>query len=79
MRLISVDGQLYSPHVLRAEIIHAQKSGEPLRIQAENDGTVELYTVHYDGGLKYPHLVRIAGKTDYLEQILAPQPPGGGR
>jgi predicted metalloprotease with PDZ domain len=79
MRLISVDGQLYSPHVLRAEIIHAQKSGEPLRIQAENDGTVELSTVHYDGGLKYPHLVRIAGKTDYLEQILAPQPPGGGR
>jgi len=79
MRLISVDGQLYSPHVLRAEIIHAQKSGEPLRIQAENDGTVELYTVHYDGGLKYPHLVRTAGKTDYLEQILAPQPPGGGR
>ena len=79
MRLISVDGQLYSTHVLRAEIIHAQKSGEPLRIQAENDGTVELYTVHYDGGLKYPHLVRTAGKTDYLEQILAPQPPGGGR
>jgi len=79
MRLISVDGQLYSPHVLRAEIIHAQKSGEPLRIQAESDGTVELYTVHYDGGLKYPHLVRTAGKTDYLEQILAPQPPGGGR
>jgi hypothetical protein len=74
MKLVSVDGQPYSTQVLRAAIVHAQKSGEPLRIQAQNDGTVGTYTVHYDGGLKYPHLVRMPGKTDYLDQILAPQP-----
>jgi predicted metalloprotease with PDZ domain len=79
MRLISINGQPYGTPFLRAEIIHAQKSGEPLRIQAQMDGSVELYTLHYDGGLKYPHLVRIPGKTDYLEEILARKPGGGGR
>ena len=79
MKLISVNGQAYSTQALRDEMLHAQKSGEPLQMQAQNDGAVDLYTVHYDGGLKYPHLVRIAGKTDYLKQILAPRPPGKGR
>ena len=79
MKLTAVNGQPYSTQVLRAGIIHAQKTGQPLHIRAQIDGTVELYTVHYDGGLKYPHLVRIPGKTDYLERILAPQLQGDGR
>lgn len=79
MKLISIDGQPYSPQVLRAEIVQAQKSREPMRVQAQIDGTTELYTVHYDGGLKYPHLVRAAGKTDYLDEILAPKPPADDR
>ena len=79
MKLISVNGQAYSTQALRDEIIRAQKSGESLQIQAQNDGAVDQYTVHYDGGLKYPHLVRIPGKTDYLVQILAPRPSGNGR
>ncbi|MFZ0498604.1 MAG: hypothetical protein WAU49_12180 [Steroidobacteraceae bacterium] len=73
MKLLSVDGQPYSTQVLRAAIVHSQTSGQPLRIQAQDDGTADLYTVHYDGGLKYPHLVRAPGTTDYLEQILAPK------
>jgi predicted metalloprotease with PDZ domain len=79
MRLVSVDGQPYSKQVLRAAIVDAQKSGKPLQIQAQTDGIVELHAVHYVGGLKYPHLVRIQGKTDYLEKILAPKPQGDGR
>jgi hypothetical protein len=34
--------------------------------------------VHYDGGLKYPHLVREQGKADYLKPLLAPKPVGNG-
>jgi predicted metalloprotease with PDZ domain len=78
MKLISVDGHPYSTQVLRAAIVHAHKSGEPLRIRAQNDGVTEPYTVRYDGGLRYPHLVRASGKTDYLEEILAPKPRRSG-
>ena len=78
MKLISINGQAYSTQALRDAVLQAQKSGAPLRIQAQNDGAVDPYTIHYDGGLKYPHLVRIPGKTDYLREILAPRPSGNG-
>ena len=74
MKLISIDGQPYSTQVLRDAIVQAQKSGRAMQIQAQYDGAIEPYTVRYTGGLKYPHLVRIPGKTDYLEEILAPTP-----
>jgi hypothetical protein len=59
--------------MLRAEIPQAQKSRKPLQITAKGDGVTQVYTLDYDGGLKYPHLVRVPGTTDYLQQILAPK------
>jgi predicted metalloprotease with PDZ domain len=73
MKLVAIDGQPYTAAVLRSEIDQAQKSGNPLQITAEGHGVTEVYTVHYDGGLKYPHLVRVPDETDTLQQILAPK------
>jgi predicted metalloprotease with PDZ domain len=78
MQFVSIDGHSYSTGVLRSAITQAQQSGKPLQIMAKGDGVTELYTVHYDGGLKYPHLVRVPGKTDYLQQMLAPKPLNHG-
>jgi predicted metalloprotease with PDZ domain len=78
MKLVAIDGHPYSTGVLRSEIAHAQKSKKPLRIIAQGDGVTAHYTVYYDGGLKYPHLVRVPGTTDYLQQILAPKPLSNG-
>lgn len=78
MKLVAIDGRRYSTEVLRSEIAQAQKSGKPLQILASSDGATELYTVHYEGGLKFPHLVRVPGTTDFLQQILAPKPLGNG-
>jgi hypothetical protein len=75
---VSVDGRAYSTQVLHDAIAASQKSKQPLQIQARNDGAVETYTLHYDGGLKYPHLVREQGKPDYLKQLLARKPVGSG-
>ena len=72
MKLVSVNDRPFSPPVLREEIARAQQSKKPLQLRVQNDGTSELHAIHYDGGLKYPHLVRAAGKTDYLQRILAP-------
>lgn len=77
MKLVSINGKQYSAQALRAGISQAQKSGGLLRIQAQNDGAIGLYTVHYDGGLRYPQLVRGSGK-DYLQEILAPTPATNG-
>jgi predicted metalloprotease with PDZ domain len=78
MQLVAINGHPYSTAVLRSAIAQAQKSKKPLRITAKGDGVTADYTVDYDGGLKYPHLVRVPGTTDYLRQILAPKPLGNG-
>lgn len=78
MKLVSIDDHAWSAQVLHDAIAAAQKSKQPLKIQARSDGAVETYTVHYDGGLKYPHLVREQGKPDYLKPLLAPKPAGSG-
>jgi predicted metalloprotease with PDZ domain len=78
MKLVSIDGQAWSAQVLHDAIAAAQKSKQSLQIRARSDGTVETYTVDYDGGLRYPHLVREQDKPDYLKPLLAPKPAGSG-
>lgn len=77
MQIVSIDGQPYSTAALRTAIASTNESGKPLRVRARADGSTETHTIDYQGGLKYPHLVREAGKPDYLKQILAPRRAGG--
>jgi len=74
MTLLAIDGRAYSTDVLRSEISEAHKSGQPLQITAKSDGVTALYRVDYLGGLRYPHLVRVPGTTDYLQEILRAKP-----
>jgi predicted metalloprotease with PDZ domain len=78
MQLVSINGHAYGTAVLRSEIARAQKTKQPLRITAKGEGLTAIYTVYYDGGLKYPHLIRVPGTTNYLKQILAPKPLASG-
>jgi predicted metalloprotease with PDZ domain len=78
MKLLAINDQAYSTQVLRTEIAQAKQTRKPLQIRAQDDGVTNVYTVDYDGGLKYPHLVREQGTTDVLQQILAPKPVGKG-
>jgi len=78
MKLVSINDRAFSSTVLREEIIHAQKNKKPLQLRVENDGVSTLHAIHYDGGLKYPNLIRAPGKTDYLQAILAPKPVARG-
>ena len=77
MTLVAINGQPYSKELLRRAIKQAQQDKKPLQIRAQGDGVTQLYTVHYDGELKYPHLARIPGTPDVLDQILAPRAENG--
>jgi predicted metalloprotease with PDZ domain len=78
MKLVSVGDRIYSTQVLREEISNVQQSKQPLQIRAQADGVDDLHTIHYDGGLKYPHLIRAPNGRDYLQEILAPKYSGKG-
>jgi predicted metalloprotease with PDZ domain len=77
MKLVAINGQAYSAALLRRAIQQAQQDKKPLQIRAQGDGVTQVHTVQYEGGLKYPHLVRIPGAPDVLDQILAPRAESG--
>lgn len=37
-----------------------------------NGGFVETYEVNYHDGIRYPHLERAEGASDYLDEIIKP-------
>jgi predicted metalloprotease with PDZ domain len=69
MRLVAVNGRKWTPDLLRDAIQRAKNAKEPIELLAENDDFFQSYKVDYHGGLKYPHLEAIAGKTDVLAEI----------
>lgn len=73
MTIVSVNGSSFSPGVLRRAIADtAQQGTDKLAIVAKGSGVTATYTVTYSGGLRYPHLERIGGTPDYIDDISAP-------
>lgn len=76
MRVVAVNGQRYSSVVLDDAIVAAQRSRQPIALLVEKADYFQTLTVEYYDGARYPHLVRIDGRADYLAMILAPHTPG---
>ncbi|MGH8279146.1 MAG: M61 family metallopeptidase [Gammaproteobacteria bacterium] len=73
MQIVSVNGATYNNGVLlRAIAATAQPGEHKLTIVASQYSVTATYTIDYSGGLRYPHLERVAGMPDYLDEIIAP-------
>ncbi|HET8826521.1 MAG TPA: hypothetical protein VFM77_15385, partial [Terriglobales bacterium] len=68
MKIVAVDGRAYSKEVLEETI--AQPANGKITLMVRNFDAVETHEIHYEGGLRYPHLERIPGTKDYLSEIL---------
>jgi predicted metalloprotease with PDZ domain len=73
MKLVAVNGRAYDAdkHVLTDAIAAAKTNKTPIRLLVREQDTFMSFDVDYHGGLKYPVLTRSAGKTDYLDAIIA--------
>jgi predicted metalloprotease with PDZ domain len=70
-RLEKIGDAPFSPKALRAAV--AATVRHPLALQVLANGKHRSVTLAYDGGLRYPHLARIAGTPDRLSPLLAPR------
>ncbi|HEX7341460.1 MAG TPA: peptidase M61 [Rhodanobacteraceae bacterium] len=68
--LVAVNGHAYSGDVLEQAIVAAKKDKTPINLLLKFQGHYRTVAVPYYGGPQYPHLVRIKGTPDYLDQIL---------
>lgn len=69
--VVAVNGRAYSSEVMTDAIRAAERGREPIELLLKYQGEYRTVAVDYHGGLQYPHLVRIDGTPDYLDQIIA--------
>jgi predicted metalloprotease with PDZ domain len=71
MQILAVNGLRFSAEVLRNAIRDSKTASGPLTIEFQNDDLVKTVPLDYHGGMREPHLERVADKPDLLGQILA--------
>ena len=72
MEIVSVNGEAFTPKVLRAAILAAEKNKQPLQLQFLRGKMFSTIAIPWYSGLRIPSLERVNGTPDRLDDILAP-------
>ena len=73
MKVIAVNGRKWSKDVIRAALRLGVQGQQPLSLLAENGEYYKTYDVNYHEGERYPHLVRVEGQANILDEIIKPE------
>ena len=72
MQLIAVNGRQYSASLLGDAISGAKGTTVPIEMIIANTGYYKIVKLDYHDGLRFPHLDRVQGTPDYLDEIVTP-------
>ncbi len=72
MHVMAVNGQEFSADALEYALKRAERSPAPITLIVRQNGWYQTLTLDYHGGVRYPHLERVAGTSDMLAAIAAP-------
>ena len=75
-KLIAVDNRQFTPAVLRESVQRIASGAHGVGLLIKNDEYYSMPRVSYQGGEKYPHLVRDKSKPDILSKIIEPLTSG---
>ncbi|RXS94643.1 M61 family peptidase [Silvibacterium dinghuense] len=71
MQIIGVNGDTFSAEKLKAAVLAAEKSSDPIKLVLKYDDKLLDVALDYHGGLRIPHLERVDGTPARLDDILA--------
>jgi predicted metalloprotease with PDZ domain len=74
MRVVAIDDRAFTPDLLGDVIKASKTSSQTIRLLTLNEDYYKTYTLNYQGGERYPHLVREVGKPDLLDDLPKPLP-----
>jgi len=72
MRVVAINDRAYTPELLKDALKAGMKNDEPIRFLILSDDYYKTCPVNYHGGERYPHLLRVEGKPDLLDEIAKP-------
>ncbi len=70
MKLVGVNGRVYTHDVLEDAIKAAKDSTQPISLMVIINDYYQTSEVKYHGGERYPHLERDEAKPDYLDEVI---------
>ena len=72
MKIIGVDGNIFSGDALKQAVIQAKGVTEPIHLITQSDTFLTTADIDYHDGPRYPRLERIEGTPAYLDDITKP-------
>jgi predicted metalloprotease with PDZ domain len=72
LQLLAVNGEAFTKEGMVRAMKNAHNSTQPIVLLVKDGVLYRTLKVDYHDGPRWPHLVRDAATTDYLDQILAP-------
>jgi len=72
-KLLGVGGHVYTPRAVEAALAEAKGGTAPIEVVVAYGDAVLTYKVDSHGGLRAPHLERIAERPDLLAEIVRPR------
>jgi predicted metalloprotease with PDZ domain len=72
-QIVAENGVAYDSDDLKDAIVNAKSSHAPIQLLLKRGDRYVTCTVNWHGGLRYPHLVRIAGTQPLLDDLLKPK------
>lgn len=73
MQVVAVNGIAYKAERLKRAVIAAKPGTQSIELLLRQGEAYRSARIDYHGGLRYPHLERIGGTPDRLQQVLAPR------
>lgn len=73
MKIIGVNGRVYSQDVLSDAIKAATDTSQPITLLVVVDDYFRTCKINYHSGPRYPHLVRDGTRADYLDELIKPR------
>ena len=69
VKLIAINGRQFNPTVLREAVAKTATDSKPLELLVRNGEFYQTFRVSYQGGERYPHLMRDGSAPDLLTEI----------
>jgi predicted metalloprotease with PDZ domain len=73
-QLVAINGDTFTAAKLKDAVLKAEKGTDPLVFVVKQGDHVKTVSLDYHGGLRVPHLQRVEGTPDRLDDILKALP-----
>jgi predicted metalloprotease with PDZ domain len=72
-QIVAVNGTAFRGDRLKDDITEAKRTGKAIELLVRSGDKYRTIPLNYQGGLRYPHLERIAATPALLDEILSPR------